>query len=158
GRVLVVVQLDGGNDGVNTVVPYADEGYAKYRQALRLPKERLLKIDDRVGLHPAMTDAAKLLETGRLASLQGAGSPDPSRSHFQPMASWHSADVSRPRGEGPDAETRAAYGWLGRAFDGARQTAPGSPASVFVGVQPPPAALRGRRSVSSALAKLEDFT
>jgi uncharacterized protein (DUF1501 family) len=158
GRVLVVLQLDGGNDGINTVVPYADEGYAKYRRALRLPKERLFKIDDRVGLHPAMTDAAKLLETGRLAVVQGVGYPNPSRSHFKSMAIWHSANVALPRGEGSDAETRAAYGWLGRALDGAPRPAPGSPASVFVGVQPPPAALRGRRSVTSALAKLEDFT
>jgi uncharacterized protein (DUF1501 family) len=158
GRVLVVVQLDGGNDGINTVVPYADEGYAKHRRALRLPKDRLLKIDARVGLHPAMTEAAKLLETGRLAVIQGVGYPNPSRSHFKSMAIWHSADVNLPRGDDSDAETRAAYGWLGDALDGALRSGPGSPASIFVGHQPPPAALRGRRSVTAALAKLEDFT
>jgi uncharacterized protein (DUF1501 family) len=157
-RALVIIQLDGGNDGINTVVPHSDEGYAKYRRALRLPKERLLKIDDHVGLHPAMTDAAKLLETGRLAIIQGVGYPNPSRSHFKSMAIWHSADVNLPRGEGPDAESRAAYGWLGRALDGAPLPVRGSPDSVFIGLQPPPAALRGRRSVTSALAKLEDFT
>jgi len=53
-RVLVVIQLDGGNDGINTIVPFADEGYAKYRSSLRLPKERLLKVRDSVGLHPAL--------------------------------------------------------------------------------------------------------
>src|SRR5262249_50685132 len=62
GRVLVVVQLDGGNDGINTVVPFKDEGYAKYRQMLRLPTDRLLKVGPEVGLHPAFRDAAKLLE------------------------------------------------------------------------------------------------
>src|SRR5262249_61490791 len=67
GRVLVVIQLDGGNDGINTVVPFKDEGYAKYRKILRLPTDRLLKIDKHVGLHPAMGNAAKLLESGRLA-------------------------------------------------------------------------------------------
>src|SRR5262245_53396175 len=158
GRALVVVQLDGGNDGINTVVPYADEGYAKYRRTLRLAKERLHKIDDRVGLHPAMGDAAKLLETGRLAIVQGVGYPNPSRSHFKSMAIWQSADVNLPRGDAPDEETRAAHGWLGRAFDGAPPLASGSPASIFVGLQPPPLALRGRRSVASALASLEDFT
>src|SRR5579884_1598917 len=71
GRVLVVIQLDGGNDGINTVVPFADEGYAKYRKVLRLPKDRLLKINKELALHPAMGDAAKLLEGGRLAIVQG---------------------------------------------------------------------------------------
>src|SRR5262245_16100796 len=73
GRALVVLQLDGGNDGINTVVPFADEGYAKYRKALRLPKDRLVKVNDKVGLHPAMGDAGKLLEDGRLAIVQGVG-------------------------------------------------------------------------------------
>src|SRR5580704_3251579 len=62
GRVLVVIQLDGGNDGINTVVPFADEGYAKYRKTLRLPKDRLLKINDRIGLHPSLSDFDKLLQ------------------------------------------------------------------------------------------------
>src|SRR5438105_5582529 len=66
-RVLVVVQLDGGNDGINTVVPFADPGYAKHRRALRLPKNRLIKVNDQVGLHPSLADAGKLLESGRLA-------------------------------------------------------------------------------------------
>src|ERR1051326_5302000 len=70
GRILVVIQLDGGNDGINTVVPFADEGYAKCRRALRLPKEQLVKVNDSVGLHPAMTDAGQLLHNGRLAILQ----------------------------------------------------------------------------------------
>jgi uncharacterized protein (DUF1501 family) len=158
GRVLVVIQLDGGNDGINTVVPYADEGYAKDRKALRLPKERLHRIDDRVGLHPAMGDAAKLLESGRLAIIQGVGYPNPSRSHFKSMAIWQSADVNLPRGDAPDEESQAAHGWLGRAFDGAVRPGSGGPASLFVGLQPPPLALRGRRSVTSALTSLEDFT
>src|SRR5579871_4130102 len=59
-RILVVIQLDGGNDGINTVVPFADEGYAKYRKALRLPKERLVKVDDKVGLHPSLNGFGKL--------------------------------------------------------------------------------------------------
>src|SRR6476469_6361942 len=58
GRVLVVIQLDGGNDGINTVVPFADEGYAKYRRTLRLRKDQLVKVSDRVGLHAALGDVA----------------------------------------------------------------------------------------------------
>jgi uncharacterized protein (DUF1501 family) len=108
GRVLVVIQLDGGNDGINTVVPFTDEGYAKYRRALRLPKDRLIKINDRVGLHPAMSAAGKLLEGGKLAIVQGVGYPNPNRSHFQSMAIWHSAST--------DPEERNSLGWLGRGL------------------------------------------
>src|SRR5215469_10352304 len=61
-RVLVVVQLDGGNDGINTVVPYRDEGYSKHRQGLRLPTEQLHKLDDNVALHPSMRSLADLLQ------------------------------------------------------------------------------------------------
>src|SRR4051794_22877933 len=94
GRILVVIQLNGGNDGINTVVPFSDEGYAKYRIVLRLPANGLHKITKEVGLHPAMGEAAKLLESGRLAIVQGVGYPNPSRSHFKSMAIWHSANVN----------------------------------------------------------------
>src|SRR5881227_2509227 len=85
GRVLVVIQLDGGNDGINTVVPFADEGYAKYRKTLRLSKDRLVKVSNQVGLHPALADAGKLLETGQLAIVLGVSYPNPNRSHFRSM-------------------------------------------------------------------------
>ena len=89
GRVLVVIQLDGGNDGINTVVPFKDEGYAKHRKVLRLDKNRLVKVNDKVGLHPSLREVGKLLEAGRLAIVQGVGYPNPNRSHFESMAIWH---------------------------------------------------------------------
>jgi uncharacterized protein (DUF1501 family) len=145
GRILVVVQLDGGNDGINTVVPYADPGYARHRKVLRLANERLIKVDDHVGLHPTMAKAGKLLETGRLAIVPGVGYPNPSRSHFQSMAIWQSARL--------DAEEQGGQGWLGRAFE----AAPEDPtAALHVGSGPPPAALRGRRAVASTLERLDD--
>src|SRR5438309_3108171 len=70
GRVLVVIELNGGNDGINTVVPFADEGYAKHRKVLRLNKDRLVKITGSVGLHPSLADAGKLLDAGQLAVVQ----------------------------------------------------------------------------------------
>src|SRR5438105_4060235 len=79
GRILVVVQLDGGNDGINTVVPFADEGYAKYRKTLRLPKDRLVKVNDAIGLHPSLGEFGKLLQAGQLAVVQGVGYPNPNR-------------------------------------------------------------------------------
>jgi uncharacterized protein (DUF1501 family) len=149
GRILVVVQLDGGNDGINTVVPFADDGYAKHRKVLRLPRETLLKVNDKVGLHPSLGGAGKLLESGRLAVVQGVGYPNPNRSHFESMAIWHSARL--------DPDERHALGWLGRALDDRKRREPGTPDSVFVGGAQLPAALRGRRCVASALTRPEDF-
>src|SRR5262249_5261440 len=122
GRALVVIQLDGGNDGINTVVPFKDEGYAKHRELLRLPADRLLKVGPEVGLHPAFRDAATLLEDGRLAIVQGIGYPNPSRSHFRSMTIWQSAKVDLPRFKEDvvAAEDKAVYGWLGQALDGSR--------------------------------------
>jgi uncharacterized protein (DUF1501 family) len=149
GRILVVVQLDGGNDGINTVVPFKDEGYAKHRRLLRLPPAQLVKVSAEVGLHPALADAGRLLDAGRLTVVQGVGYPNPNRSHFESMAVWQTARL--------DADQRDGRGWLGRALDGARQPAGGVPASVFVGVGPFPVALRGRRSLASGLTRPEDF-
>ncbi|HEV3263765.1 MAG TPA: DUF1501 domain-containing protein [Gemmataceae bacterium] len=145
-RVLVVVELNGGNDGINTVVPFADEGYAKYRKALRLPKDRLLKVDDKVGLHPSLADFARLLEAGQLAIVQGVGYPNPSRSHFQSMATWHTARLDPEEHKGP--------GWLGRALDATGHIA----SALLVGGGPPPLAIRGQRSIASAIERIEDFS
>jgi uncharacterized protein (DUF1501 family) len=148
GRVLVVVQLDGGNDGINTVVPFADEGYAKHRTALRLPADRLVKVNGAVGLHPSLRDAGKLLQDGQLAIVQGVSYPNPNRSHFRSMAIWHTARFDPEEHDGP--------GWLGRALDGAKPRT-GSPASIFSGIETVPAALRGRRCEAAALSRLDDF-
>src|SRR5437667_6136624 len=111
GQVLVVLELNGGNDGINTVVPFADEGYAKHRKTLRLPKDRLVKINDQVGLHPSLRDFGKLLEAGQLVIAQGVSYPNPSRSHFQSLATWHTARLDPEEHKGP--------GWLGRGLDAA---------------------------------------
>src|SRR5690242_18145670 len=109
GRVLVVIQLDGGNDGLNTVVPFGDDNYGRLRKALRVPTNDLIKLSDGVGLHPSLRPAARLWETGQLAVVQGVGYPNPSRSHFRSMAVWHTARF--------DPEEHKALGWIGRALD-----------------------------------------
>src|SRR5262249_5563853 len=124
GRVLVVVQLDGGNDGINMVVPFADEGYARHRKVLALANERLIKVTDGVGLHPNMGQAGKLLESGRLAIVPGVGYPNPTRSHFQSMAVWQSARL--------DPEEQGGPGWIGRGFDASAGDKDGVP-SLYVG-------------------------
>jgi uncharacterized protein (DUF1501 family) len=156
GRVLVVLELSGGNDGINTVVPFADEGYARHRHLLRLPRERLVKVNDEVGLNPAMTDAGKLLQSGRLALVQGVGYPNPSRSHAFSMAIWQTARLDPGLSETSPGQA-SGYGWLGRALDEAPKPYTGAPASVFLSGQAVPVALRGRRSMASAVPQLEDF-
>jgi uncharacterized protein (DUF1501 family) len=146
GRVLVVVELNGGNDGINTVVPFGDEGYAKHRKTLRLAKDRLVKVNDHIGLHPSLGDFGKLLESGHLVIAQGVSYPNPSRSHFQSMATWQTARLDPADHRGP--------GWLGRGLDAAGTGA----AALLVGSDPPPVAIRGRRSIASAIDRIEDFT
>jgi uncharacterized protein (DUF1501 family) len=153
-RVLVVIQLNGGNDGINTVVPFADEGYAKHRKALRLRREQLIKVNDRVGLHPALGDVAKLLEAGRLAVIQGVGYPNPSRSHFQSMAIWHTARFDIEDSPGEVLCNR--FGWIGRALDSAK-AARGTAGAVYVGAGTLPAAVRARHAMVSSLSDPKDF-
>jgi uncharacterized protein (DUF1501 family) len=148
-RILVVVQLDGGNDGINTVVPFKDDGYARYRKAIRLPEKRLIKVNAEVGLHPAMRDAGKLLESGRLAIVPGVGYPNPNRSHFRSREIWQSARF--------DPLEHNGLGWIGRALDGGSRPADSAPASLLIGPDSPPPAVRGRRSMSAALDRLDDY-
>jgi uncharacterized protein (DUF1501 family) len=145
-RVLVVLELNGGNDGINTVVPFADEGYAKHRKTLRLARDQLVKVDDRVGLHPSLRGFGKLLEAGQLVIAQGVSYPNPSRSHFQSAATWHTARLDPEDHKGP--------GWLGRALD---ETG-GLASALQVGPEPPSVAIRGRRSIATAIARIEDLT
>src|SRR3569833_2342912 len=88
GRVLVVVQLDGGNDGLNTVVPHGDDLYHKNRPKLALKAKDLNPIDDHVGLHRSLDGFAKLRDESQLAIVQSVGYPNPNRSHFESMAIW----------------------------------------------------------------------
>jgi uncharacterized protein (DUF1501 family) len=147
-RVLVVLQLDGGNDGINTVVPFGDEMYKKCRPELALLADKLCKLGDGIGLHPAMKAAAGLFESGRLAIVQGVGYPNPNRSHFESMAIWQTA----PPGGPADGE----LGWLGRALDVAGSPGTG-PAAVHVGDRSSPRAFFARRAVATSFADASDL-
>lgn len=140
-RVLVVIEMDGGNDALNTVVPHADAEYAKLRPRLKLDPKRLVKVTDSVGLHPALKPLDKLLGAGQLVVLPGVGYPNPNRSHFESMAMWHTARFE-------EAELRG-YGWLGRAMD---PTA----GNLFAVGGEVPTALRGRRSSAVAFKRIEE--
>lgn len=149
GRVLVVIQLGGGNDGINTVVPYADEGYAKHRDKLRLPVAQLHKLDDRLALHPAMKGMAELFESQRLAVVQGVGYPNPNRSHDVSMAIWQTARF--------DPADHKSYGWLGRALDESSERRAG-PSSLLVGDGPLPVAVLGRKAAAGSFSRLDELS
>jgi uncharacterized protein (DUF1501 family) len=106
--ILVVLQLTGGNDGLNTVIPYADETYAKLRPTLKQPKAQIKKLNDHIGLHPAMTGLADLYQDQALCVVQGVGYPNPDQSHFRSMDIWQAASTAESLSEG----------WIGKALRG----------------------------------------
>jgi uncharacterized protein (DUF1501 family) len=106
-NVLVVIQLSGGNDGLNTVIPYTEAAYYKARPGIGIKEDRVLKLEkSEVGLHPAMTGLRELHDEGALGIILGVGYPNPNRSHFKSMDIWQTADT-----------TATGNGWLGRYFD-----------------------------------------
>src|SRR6266849_6198031 len=103
-RTLVVVQLSGGHDGLNAVVPYGNGLYYQLRPQIGVPADQVLHLDDQVGLHPNLKSFKTLFDTHQLAIIQGVGYPNASRSHFRSMEIWHTA---QPQGMAPS------QGWLG---------------------------------------------
>jgi uncharacterized protein (DUF1501 family) len=112
--ILVVLQLAGGNDGINTLVPYGDDIYYKARPKIGIPAGQILKISDYVGLHPRLTGVRDLYGAGNLGLIQGVGYPNPNRSHFRSTEIWQTAS---------DADRNESEGWLGRYFDNCCQGA-----------------------------------
>ena len=107
GKILVILELSGGNDGLNTVVPYADDAYYQHRPEIGLPKNQLRILDDHFGLNPGMAGFERLFKDGKMAILHGCGYENPSYSHFTSMAYWHTA--------APNSGQE--YGWVGRLAD-----------------------------------------
>ena len=107
-RILVVLQLAGGNDGLNTVVPFADDIYYRSRPKLGIPADKILKLDNYAGLNGKLTGLKSLFDEGHLAIVQGVGYPNPNRSHFRSTEIWQTAS---------DADRNESEGWLGRYFD-----------------------------------------
>ena len=107
GRILVIVELSGGNDGLNTVIPHADDAYYRARPKLGIRKERMLTLDDHFGFQKTMTGFERLYKDGQMAIVHGVGYDQPSYSHFSSMAFWQTGAPNS--GE--------AYGWLGRMAD-----------------------------------------
>ncbi|MGI9013488.1 MAG: DUF1501 domain-containing protein [Phycisphaerales bacterium] len=137
-HILVVVQLGGGNDGLNTVIPYGDRNYYNSRPSLGIAapgngQQTALALNDvqGIGLHPAMAPFKELLDDGVASIIQGVGYPNPNRSHFTSMDIWHTAD--------PDAGN--GLGWIGRYFDNQCNGSPIPQGSVAIGRSAPLAML-----------------
>ena len=114
GKILVVLELSGGNDGLNTLIPYGDDAYYKRRPNLGIPRKQLRPIDDHFGFGHGMAGFEKLYKSGKLAIVHGCGYENPSFSHFTSMAYWHTA---APNSGEP-------YGWVGRLADAMAPNAP----------------------------------
>ena len=104
--VLAVLQLSGGNDGLNTIVPYTDPRYVDNRPSVRVAADQVLPINDTIGFNPAMAPIKELYDQGKVAIIQGVGYPNPNRSHFRSMDIWHTCEPEKVGNEG----------WLGRAI------------------------------------------
>jgi len=109
-NILVILQMAGGNDGLNTVVPYDNDNYHRARPKIGLSEKQILKLSDEVGLHESLAGFKELYDAGHLSVIQGVGYPNPNRSHFRSTEIWQTAT---------DSEKIEAYGWLGRYFDNA---------------------------------------
>lgn len=142
--ILVVVQLTGGNDGLNTVIPFKDPEYAKARPTIGIKAADVKKINDSLGLHPSMSGFASLAEDGALAIVQGVGYPNPSQSHFRSMDIWQAASTAETLTEG----------WLGKAMK--QKPIPGFHLSAG-GNETAPLALAGAPARVPSLTTLADF-
>lgn len=125
-NVLVVVQLAGGNDGLNTIVPYADDLYHGARDTTRIPAESVLRMDDYRGFNPQLAGLREVWEQGRLGIVEGVGYPNPNRSHFTSFDIWHAAS--------PQGRT-AGYGWMTRVA--AELNSPNRNLAVHIGERLP---------------------
>src|ERR1700680_4153116 len=114
GKILVVLELSGGNDGLNTLVPYGDDAYYRHRPNLGIPVKDLRKIDDHFGFSGGMAGFERLCKNGKLAIVHGCGYENPSFSHFTSMAYWHTA--------APNSGEE--YGWGGGLAGGVSPPAP----------------------------------
>lgn len=141
GKILVVVQLSGGNDGLNTVVPIRNDIYYRERPRLAIKADRALRLTDEAALHPALSGLHRLYHSGDVAVLHNVGYPNPDRSHFRSMDIWHSASP---------AHEYWSTGWLGRYLDAQCSQKPCPAPAIEVG-DAVGLALRGQRRKGLAL-------
>jgi uncharacterized protein (DUF1501 family) len=148
GRILLVLQLDGGNDGLNTVIPYQDDDYRRNRPQLAIAAREVHRLDDRAGLHPALTGLMRLHENRQLAVVQSVGYPNPNRSHFESMAIWQTGRLQAER-DTP--------GWVARCLDRRFTETGGDAPALHISDSLLPQALHGGRRHVPSLGSLDQF-
>jgi uncharacterized protein (DUF1501 family) len=147
-RILVIVQLEGGNDGLNTVIPFADDEYYEARPGIGIPRDSVLRLNDSLGLHPQLTGFKELYDEGMLAVVQGVGYPQQDRSHFRSMDIWQSASLD------PAAPDR---GWIGRALDRCAEHRSSEAPALAIGLQRLPLALTAANVNVPTIADIDGF-
>ncbi len=145
-KILVVLQLSGGNDGLNTVIPFGEDEYYKNRFTLAIGKKNVLRINDQIGFHPALQGFDDLLQDGKLSVVQGVGYPNPNRSHFESMDLWHTAHRISESDR---------LGWLGRSVESSMKSDDLPAVHFGNGLQP--LALRTESKPIPSIRSLDDF-
>ncbi len=148
-NVLIVLQLSGGNDGLNTIVPYNDDAYGRNRQTLRLTAGEVHKIDQQLGFHPQMPSFTRLLGDGHLSIVQGVGYSSSDRNHDSALRDWHTAEPGK---------SECQTGWVGRFADVASQHDRAEVPGVLVSSIPQPFALNARQAVVPAVRTARQWT
>lgn len=144
---LVVIQLSGGNDGLNCVVPYADDTYARLRTTLRLTASNVHRIDDHLGFHPEMKECRRLFGEGLFSVVQGVGYSKSSREHPAAERDWQTARPGDPH---------CPTGWIGRYADHACDHDPGSAPAALVSTISKPFGLTAERAIIPSIRSLRD--
>jgi uncharacterized protein (DUF1501 family) len=145
-NILVILQMAGGNDGLNTVVPYSNDHYHRARPKIGLSEKRILKLSDDIGLHESLAGFKDLYDAGQLSVIQGVGYPNPNRSHFRSTEIWQTA---------ADSEKIEASGWLGRYFD---NTCSGCEPTVAVNIgRQMPQAFQAKHPVGVSLESPQNY-
>jgi uncharacterized protein (DUF1501 family) len=142
--VLVVIELTGGNDGLNTVIPFKDPLYAKLRPTLKQSPDQVRKLTKEIGLHPSMSELADLFQQGEAAAVQGVGYPNPDQSHFRSMDIWQAASTEKTLTEG----------WLGKAL---RKMPAGPSFHLKAANESSPLAYDGAPAKVPSINSLEDY-
>lgn len=144
--ILILLQLAGGNDGLNTVVPFTNDDYYRARPRLGIGAKEVLRLNDVVGLHPNLIQFKELFDAGQMQIVQNVGYPNPNRSHFRSTEIWQTAS---------DAEKNEKYGWVGRYFDNACQ---GADPTVGINIgQQTPQAFFGPKPTGVSLKNPESY-
>lgn len=148
-RILVVLQLAGGNDGLNTIVPVTNDDYYRARPKLAIAKDKTLRINDDLGFADSAKGFKDLFDAGYMSLIQNVGYPNPNRSHFHSMDIWHTAS--------PDG--RQHEGWLGRYCDNQCAGAGGCDAERGIALMPQtPLAMRGKRFMPLSFESPDDLS